>query len=216
MPELIKAGAQWDVIASGGQKPWIAEIVNFDGKYRYARKFFGVREMVASVNPLSSVGIKGDEPVNWDAIFGKSQVDYSYQVRLRLAPTQRPALLEIQDASRGYYVLHFMSGTHAQLDPIDEPTLVELLGCKLYYEIANPARFEPKADKTEQLVAEQMGSVYDRVEARRRELEALETQLAKKTKRAAKRLELETQRIARERKASLVVTDAPRKIVFDK
>jgi hypothetical protein len=216
MPELIKAGAQWDVIASGGLKPWIAEITNFDGKYRYARKFFGVRENIVregSYNPFG-VGVSGDDILSGNEV--PLSYNATYRVRLRLAPTQRPALLEIQDASRGYYVLHFASGTHAQLDAIDEGMLIEFLGCKLAYEMANPARFEPKADRTEQLVAEQMGSVYDRVEQRRRELEALETQLAKKTKRTQKRLILEEQRIARERKASLVVTDAPRKIIFEK
>jgi hypothetical protein len=100
----------FSIIRARGYQAFVAEITGRDSTYRYERRFFGQR---------SGFGGRGRTVNN--------------ALEVRIDHLRAPMLLDIRAAQRGYWALYPgpLPEETPQLAQIDEPTLNQLLDCKL-------------------------------------------------------------------------------------
>lgn len=92
--------------AFGHEKPWIGEITGPSDKYRYDRRFLGMRGIYKGGNcAVLQIGV---------------------------ATLTVPRLLEIQAQERGFFCLHVAPTQRIELAPLDEIMLQELLAAREY------------------------------------------------------------------------------------
>ena len=92
--------------AFGHEKPWIGEITGPSDKYRYERRFLGMRGIYKGSNCAV--------------------------LQIVAATLTAPRLLEIQAQERGFFCLHIAPSQRIELAPLDEITLQELLAAREY------------------------------------------------------------------------------------
>lgn len=100
----------FSIIRARGYQAFVAEITGRDPTYRYQRRFFGQR-----------------------GGFGGRGRTVNNALEVRIDHLRAPMLLDIRAAQRGYWALYPgpLPEETPQLAQIDEPTLNQLLDCKL-------------------------------------------------------------------------------------